>query len=185
MSRPFHILKHEHRIIERALRGLNGMCMRIEGGSRVAAGALLEIVEFITTFADHYHHAKEETLLFPALERRGFTREGGPLGVMEYEHQVERELIADLGQAIELYQAGDVEGGQRFVEAARAYLRLLVGHIEKEDGILFRLGDEILDEDDKAALSESFKQFDSNLGDAPTTQEFERIASELEEKWAL
>src|SRR5437867_11767501 len=109
MSRPFHILKHEHRIIERSLRGLDGVCMRIKGGSRVPATALREIAEFITTFADHCHHGKEEKLLFPALERRGFTRERGPLGVMEYEHQVQRELTADLEQAIELYQAADVQ----------------------------------------------------------------------------
>jgi hemerythrin-like domain-containing protein len=64
MSRPFHILKHEHRIIERALRGLDGVCMRIEGGNRVPVPALVEILGFITTFADRYHHGKEETLSF-------------------------------------------------------------------------------------------------------------------------
>ena len=184
MSRPFHILKHEHRIIERALRGLDGVCMRIEGGNRAPAGALLEIVDFIKTFADHYHHGKEEALLFPALERRGFTREGGPLGVMEYEHQVERELIADLEQAIELYQEADVEAAQRFVEAARAYLRLLVGHIEKEDSMLFRIGDEVLDDEDKAALAASFKEFNSTLG-GRSLEDFERLATELEQKWAV
>src|SRR5438128_8937894 len=99
-------------------------------------------------------------LINSALERHGFTREGGPLGVMKYEHQVERELIADLEQAIELYQEADVEAAQRFVEAARAYLRLLVGHIEKEDSILFRIGDEVLDDEDKSGLAASFKEFD-------------------------
>ena len=184
MSRPFHILKHEHRTIERALRGLDGACMRIAGGDRVPAGALLEIVDFIKTFADQYHHGKEETLLFPALERRGFTREGGPLGVMEHEHEVERELIAALEQAIELYQEGDVEAAQRFVEAARAYLRLLVGHIEKEDSILFRIGDEVLDDEDKSALAARFKEFFSALG-GRNLEDFERLATELEQKWAL
>ena len=184
MSRPFHILKHEHRIIERALRGLDGVCMRMESGIRIPAESLSEIVSFITTFADSYHHGKEETLLFPALERRGITREGGPLGVMEYEHQVERELIADLEQAIDLYKDGDVEAAPRFVDAARAYLRLLVGHIEKEDSILFRIGDEVLDDEEKDALAASFKQTDAILGDR-TLEAYERLASELEGKWAV
>ncbi len=184
MSRPFHILKHEHRVIERALRALDGVCMRLEGGSRIPAPELKEIVGFITTFADRYHHGKEETLLFPALERRGITREGGPLGVMEYEHQVERELIADLEKAIGLYTEGDVDAVQSFVDSARNYLRLLVGHIEKEDSILFRIGDEVLDDEEKAALAESFKQTDVMLGDR-SLQDYERLASELEEKWAV
>jgi hemerythrin-like domain-containing protein len=184
MSRPFHILKHEHRIIERALRALDGVCMRLEGGSRVTAAELKEVVEFITTFADRYHHGKEEAFLFPALERNGITREGGPLGVMEYEHQVERELLADLEQAIDLYTEGDVDAVRRFVDAARTFLRLLVGHIEKEDSILFRIGDEVLDDEEKAALTANFKQTDAILGER-SLQDYERLASELEEKWAV
>jgi hemerythrin-like domain-containing protein len=184
MSRPFHILKHEHRIIERALRALDGVCSRFEAGDSVPAPVLLEIVDFITTFADHYHHGKEETFLFPALERRGITREGGPLGMMEYEHQVERELTADLVQAISLYQDGNGEAIQRFVEASRSYLRLLVSHIEKEDSILFRIGDELLEEEEKAALAASFTQVDAALG-GRTLADFELLASRMEEKWAL
>lgn len=184
MSRPFHILKHEHRIIERALRGLDGVCMRIESGIRIPAESLLEIVSFITTFADSYHHGKEEAILFPALDRRGITREGGPLGVLEYEHQIERELIGDLEQAIDLYKEADPEAAARFVDAARAYLRLLVGHIEKEDSILFRIGEEVLDDVEKAALAASFKQTDAILGER-TLEDYERLASELEGKWAI
>ena len=184
MSRPFHILKHEHRIIEQALRALDGACLSLEGGNLVPAAALLEITDFITAFADGYHHGKEENFLFPALERRGITREGGPLGAIEYEHQVERELIADLRQAIGLYREGDVAAANRFVETGRAFLRLLVEHIEKEDSILFRLGDEVLDDQDKAALVEGFKQAEPMLGER-TLQDCERIATELEEKWAV
>jgi hemerythrin-like domain-containing protein len=184
MSRPFHILKHEHRIIERALRALDGVCSRFEAGESVPVPALLEIIDFITTFADRYHHGKEETLLFPALERRGITREGGPLGMMEYEHQVERELTADLVQAITLYQEGNAEAVQRFVEASQSYLRLLVSHIEKEDSVLFRIGDELLDDEEKVALAASFRQVDSALG-GRTLADFEQLASRMEEKWAL
>lgn len=184
MSRPFHILKHEHRIIERVLRALEGVCVRLEGGERVPSSALLEIVRFITTFADRYHHGKEESLLFPALERHGIPRDGGALGVMEYEHKIERELIADLEQAIDMNIAGEVDAKHDFVDASRAYLRLLVGHIEKEDSILFRIGDEVLNEQEKRALAASFKETDAVLGDL-SLEDYEQLASTLEEKWAL
>lgn len=184
MSKAFYILKHEHRVIERVMRAVEGVCFRLESGSRVPAEVLLEIADFIAVFADRYHHGKEETLLFPALVQQGIPREGGPLGVMEYEHQVERRLTADLRQAIELYQEGDVEGTQNFVVAARAYLRLLIGHIEKEDSILFRIADEILEDEEKDALAESFKQLDVALGER-NLGDYERIAQELEAKWAL
>jgi hemerythrin-like domain-containing protein len=188
MSSPFHILKHEHRIIERGLRALDGVCARLEGGTNptegVPASTLLEIIEFMVEFADGYHHGKEETVLFPALERRGIPREDGPLGMMEYEHQVERELIGDLRLAASLYREGNSAAVNRFVECAHAYLRLLVGHIEKEDSVLFRLGDEILDDNDKDLVVERFKQADVDSG-GRSLQEFEKVASDLEEKWAI
>ena len=184
MSQPFHILKHEHRIIERVLRSLDGVCARLDGGTPVPASVLLEIVDFITNFADHHHHGKEEQLLFPALERSGIPRQGGPLAVMEHEHQIERELMADLRQSIDSYADGDALATRRFVEAGRAFLILLTGHIEKEDSILFRIGDEVLDEALKAKLVEEFKKLDASLGGL-TLQDYERKASELEDKWAL
>lgn len=184
MTRPFHILKHEHRVIERALRALDGVCMRLEGGNQVPASVLTQLADFISTFADHYHHGKEETCLFPALEQRGFQREGGPLGVMEHEHEVERKLVAELYRSIEWYKSGDAQAMRRFIEASRTYIRTLIRHIEKEDSILFRLADEMLSEDDKARLSESFKKAESQIG-LEKQQEYEQIASELEEKWAI
>jgi hypothetical protein len=34
MSRPTHLLRHEHRIIEQAIRALEGMCIRMQTGNR-------------------------------------------------------------------------------------------------------------------------------------------------------
>ncbi|HXG94569.1 MAG TPA: hemerythrin domain-containing protein [Blastocatellia bacterium] len=184
MSRPFHILKHEHRIIEQVLRALDGACLRLEGGLEIPATALIEIADFINSFADRVHHRKEELLLFPALERRGITREGGPLGAIEREHEIERKLVGQFRVAIAEYIDGDAEAGRRFVEAARTLIRMLVGHIETEDSILFRIGDEVLDDNDKAALIEGFNRFHGEIGIRPMA-EYERMARELEDKWAF
>lgn len=35
MSEPLHTLKQEHRVIERALHALDGLCIRLEWGDRV------------------------------------------------------------------------------------------------------------------------------------------------------
>lgn len=184
MSGPFHVLKHEHRMIEQVVRALEGVCLRLEGDLNVPAEALSEISDFMTSFADGYHHKKEETLLFPALERCGITREGGALGAIEREHELERKLVGQFRLAIAEYKASDAQAISRFVEAARSFARMLIGHIEAEDSMLFRLGDEVLEEEDKAALMESFKTFEANNGLRPLA-EYERKASELENEWAL
>ena len=52
-----------------------------------------EIIDFVQNFADKYHHLKEEDVLFMELEKHGMPREGGPVGVMLYEHDEGRAYI--------------------------------------------------------------------------------------------
>src|SRR5262249_51591136 len=100
MSRPTHILRHEHRVIEQALRALDGICLKLKSGVNVPAEALCQILDFIQNFADRFHHAREVTYLFPALDQNGFQREGGAIGFLTREHDLERLLTAELELAI-------------------------------------------------------------------------------------
>jgi hemerythrin-like domain-containing protein len=158
--------------------------MRLEGGNLVPAASLSQVADFINTFADRIHHGKEETLLFPVLERHGISREGGPLGAMEREHEFERKLLGELRLAIAEYRDGDNEATRRFVEAARTYIRTLIGHIETEDRILFTIGDEMLSDEDKTMLAQSFREAEERVG-VDVLHKYESLATELEEKWAL
>jgi len=183
MTEAIDILKREHRIIERVLRALNGVCQRFESGEPVPPEALRQFPDFMREFADRCHHAKEEAHLFPALERRGMAHEGGPIGVMLYEHEIGRGLVAELNQSARAYQAGDPAGGRRFVDVAGRYIDLLSRHIQKEDNILFRVAEEMLDETALAWLRQAFEQVEGALG-AGTHEQYERSAMELEHTWA-
>lgn len=181
---PIHLLKQDHRIIERALHALDGLCLRLEWGQSVPQDALAELVNFLSAFANRYHHGKEETYLFPALERHGIAREGGPLGAMEAEHETERKLTSEMVRAIESYRNIDAAAASRFIDAARKYIDHLLVHIEHEDNVLFRLADAVLDDSEKSALFESFRQAESQLM-LHSPQEYDSITAELEERWAL
>src|SRR5215831_7386162 len=164
MSGPFHLLKHDHRIIERGLKALDGACLRLETGDQIPAGDLSQLIEFISLFADSYHHGKEEIILFPMLVRAGIQYQGGPLGAMEREHQIERRLMGNLKTATAEYGQGISEAGSRFIEAARAYTHLMVGHLEREDGVLFPIAEALLNEDERLALIAEFKKADDRFG---------------------
>jgi hemerythrin-like domain-containing protein len=64
-------------VIERALRALDGMCINLKSGGNVPPEALYQTLDFIQNFADRFHHAREETYLFPALSRTDFRRKAG------------------------------------------------------------------------------------------------------------
>ena len=184
MSRPTHILRREHRVIERALRALDGMCLHLKSGGSIPPESLCQILDFIQNFADRFHHAREETYLFPALGNNGFQKEGGALGFLMGEHETERLLTAELELAIGEYRHGDSEAVDRFVEAANQYREHLVGHMREEDAILFRLAEEVLDEAAKASLIQSFVQEEAQ-GCEGTIARYERLAQELEKTWAV
>ena len=184
MSRPTHILKHEHRVIERALRALDGMCMHLKSGGSVPPEALYQILDFIQNFADRFHHAREETYLFPSLSHNGFQIDGGALGVLMGEHETERTLTAELELAIGEYRHGDSEAVDRFVKAANLYREHMVNHMREEDAILFRLAEEVLDEAVKASLTQSFGQEEAQYCGG-TVARYERLAQELERNWAV
>jgi hemerythrin-like domain-containing protein len=184
MSRPTHILRHEHRVIEQALRALDGMCLNLKTGGDVPPEALYQILDFIQNFADRFHHTREATYLFPALGQNGFQKEGGALRFLTEEHEIERMLTAELEHAIGEYSHGDSSAVDRFVEAANLYRDHLVGHMHEEDAILFRLAEEVLDEGVKASLVQAFAQEESQGCDEMVAR-YERLAQELEKNWAI
>jgi len=184
MSRPTHILRHEHRVIEQALRALDGICLNLKSGVNVPPEALSQILDFIQNFADRFHHAREVMYLFPALDQTGFQKEGGAIGYLTGKHELERLLTAELELAIGEYLHGDSTAVDRFVEAASLYREHMVDHMQEEDAILFPLVEEVLDETVKATLTQSFAQEEAQSNDGMVAR-YERLAQELEKNWAV
>ncbi|MBI1748565.1 MAG: hemerythrin domain-containing protein [Acidobacteria bacterium] len=184
MHQPIRILDHEHRIIERILRALEGLCTRLVRGENPPAAAFLQIIDFFRTFADSCHHQKEEKYLFPVLEQHGVPRVGGPVGVMLYEHEMGRRFVADLASAVAAYEKGDPSARAAIVENGRGYIRHLAEHINKEDNILYKMAEDMFDDATWTALLAAFEKTEESVG-ACTHEKCERQAAELENSWAL
>ena len=75
-------LSSEHRVIEQAILALDAAADLIEGGGQVRPGFFQDAAGFIAGFADGYHHAKEERVLFDAMARHGMPTESGPIAVI-------------------------------------------------------------------------------------------------------
>lgn len=179
-QRPSAVLKAEHQIILRVIRVLRRLVDRSERGDGFDQPALTRCVEFFRLFADACHHAKEEDLLFPVLESRGIPKDGGPIGVMLYEHSVARQLTAQMTEALETVRNNETEGRRRFHAAAHQYIELLTNHIFKEDNVLFNMGDRVMSEDDQTALCDSFCEVGCKAFGGKTRNELEQMANELE-----
>ena len=101
---PTDVLKQEHRVIEQVLACLAVLADRADAG-RLDPGDARQAIDFLQVFADRCHHAKEENVLFPRMEARGFSRERGPTGVMLHEHELGRQAIRAMLAALNAARA--------------------------------------------------------------------------------
>lgn len=147
-------LKEEHEIIEKLLDILDTACEKIENNEKIPSGFFEKVLDFIRVFADSCHHVKEEEVLFPAIEKKGISKEGGPIGVMLEEHEIGRSFVKGLEEAVKR------NDNEAIVKNARGYVELLRQHIPKENDILYPIADEVIDEKENEELVEKFEEIE-------------------------
>ena len=174
-------LTEEHKSIKLMLSIIEEVCKRLESGEKVDPEHLDKIVEFIRIFADKCHHAKEEDFLFPAMEKAGVPKEGGPISVMLTEHDYGREYVRGMSQAITKYKSGDAEASAEIVKNAMGYVELLTQHIYKEDNILYPIADKFLSEERQEELYEEFEKIEKERIGEGTHEKFHDLLHHLQD----
>lgn len=174
-------LKKEHSAIERMVAVLETVCQRLQASQPVDAAHISQIVAFFRGFADECHHGKEEAVLFPALEKAGIPREGGPVGVMLDEHQQMRGYLRGVDEAIERLRAGDVGASADIVRYAGNYAIMLRRHIDKENSMLFRMAEMRLGPDQEQQLAEQFEVIETEKIGAGKHEELHALLDRLED----
>jgi hemerythrin-like domain-containing protein len=183
--RPTEILSNEHRVIEQVLDCLEIIARRGQAQGRLDGPSAADAVEFFRNFADRCHHGKEEAHLFPAMEAKGFPRDGGPTGVMLHEHEEGRAHVRGMAEAIDSAAAGDPTALEQFVRHARGYIDLLREHIRKEDHCLFSMANQAFTDDDQQSLLEAFERVEHEHMGAGTHERFLQIAEDLAERFGV
>jgi hemerythrin-like domain-containing protein len=178
-------LMTEHRAIERMLAVLETAAQRLDAGERPRPGLFREAVDFVRNFADRCHHGKEEDNLFPRMEARGIPRDGGPLGMMLWEHDQGRAYVGAMAGAIDAYEGGDQSAARTIAENARGYVELLRGHIMKEDNVLFPMADGVLSADDQQELTARFEQIETEVMGPGVHERYHQLLDDLEQEMAL
>jgi len=179
--KPTTVLSQEHQSILLMISILGNMADRLEADEKVEVVHLEEAVDFVKGFADKCHHAKEEDLLFPAMEKAGIPRTDGPLGVMLREHTEGRALVKAMTDSIPGIRKGAKAAARLFAESARGYGALLSQHIYKEDNILYPMADARLSAAAQDELTACFADVEKNVVGEGRHEEFHALLHRLEE----
>jgi hemerythrin-like domain-containing protein len=169
------LLCDEHRVIERVLAVLEKLTTRPVAQS---LDSWKKALDFIRGFADGCHHLKEEKVLFPAMEAHGISTDGGPIGMMLLEHEEGRGYVRAMLAALE--EAHTDAAQQTLISNAKAYIRLLKEHIEKENEILFRMADEVFSAGEQKEVLRGFEEHEAQEMGTGVHEKYLAIAAELE-----
>lgn len=178
MTAATQVLRKEHDAILRVLDAVDEVARCLDGSERVEPKTLDGLLEFVRLFADRCHHGKEEELLFPLLEQKGMPHEGGPIGVMLFEHEQGRTLVRQMAEAAAEYQRGLPEAGRCWADAAKQYAALLREHIAKENNILFVMAERMLTSEEQDALAADFEKVELEKMGAGT---HERLHAQMDQ----
>ncbi|MBI2630116.1 hemerythrin domain-containing protein [Candidatus Pacearchaeota archaeon] len=132
------ILSEEHKNILKVIDALNAECNELENGAEIDKEFFIKAIDFIRNYADKFHHAKEEDILFKELCKPEAKMHCNPTEQMLYEHDLGRGFVKEMEKAV---LEGDKE---KLIENSRSYAQLLREHIYKEDNILYPMADESL-----------------------------------------
>ena len=163
---PVATLSNEHGLIRQYLDNLTMAADRIENGQRPSEAFFLKAVDFARSFADGYHHFKEEHVMFVRLAEKHKGDLDAQLNTLRLQHERSRELISGISNSLEGYVAGDPMKTSELLENVAAYCTLLRHHIHVEDHVFFPMAKKVLTPDEIEQLSQEFiKQREKTGGD--------------------
>jgi len=150
------VMVDEHKLILRMIALVEKNTELLEQGKFRNWQFYLDAIDFIRNYADRFHHAKEEDVLFIELIKNGMPEKQSPIEAMHMEHDQGRAYVRAMEDAAQ--KALDGETGQAVIiaENAKGYAALLRGHIEKEDEILYPLAERILPEAVRDRMLEAY-----------------------------
>ncbi|MCM2358706.1 MAG: hemerythrin domain-containing protein [Geobacteraceae bacterium] len=172
-------LVHEHRLILRMLAVLEQRAELTARGEYDNYRFYLEAVDFIRNYADRFHHAKEEDVLFEALVKNGMPRQNSPVAAMLMEHDQGRAFVRAMEQAAGEALAGEAGRDQAIAGNARGYLALLREHIGKEDDILYPLAERLIPEGLRDGIVAAYQEAEARTA-AGFAERYQAIVEQYE-----
>jgi hemerythrin-like domain-containing protein len=152
------VMVEEHKLILRMIGLVEANTALMEAGRFRDWQFFLDAVDFIRNFADRFHHAKEEDVLFTALVANGMPAQNSPVAAMLMAHDQGRAFVRGLEEAAQKALEGEPGQIPLIAENARGYAALLRDHIDKEDNILYPLAERVLPEAPRPAMVAAYAQ---------------------------
>lgn len=167
LSPPMLKLVNEHKLIKRLLALIPGIAEQLDLSKSDHREWVISITDFIKNYADKFHHAKEEDILFAH-----FDESIDIIQVMLNDHISGRSYVKAMLEAVE------EQNTEKAKEHLLKYQELLSEHIQKEDEILYPWMDRNMDMSTVGKMFSQFMNVDSTM--PVVSQKYLKIVEEFE-----
>ncbi|MDP7244067.1 MAG: hemerythrin domain-containing protein [Flavobacteriales bacterium] len=176
MESPTKILSDEHQNILKVINALIKECNALESEKELDKAFFETAINFIRNYADKFHHAKEEDILFVELCKDTVQMQCNPVEQMLHEHDLGRNFVKGIEKGLKENNKKEV------IKNTRGYAQLLQEHIYKEDNILYTMADEALNRQVQKSMLDKFKQAEHKKFSKGTKERYLSIATEFEKR---
>jgi len=166
-SPPVKKLVEEHTYIKKLLSLIPQLTAKADLNKDDDIALLRRCIDFIRNYADKYHHAKEEDVLF-----KYFDENSEIIKSMNEDHKTGRNFVKNAVHGI------DVKNKKLIEDNLLSYRALLTEHIKKEDEILYPWMDRELSLSQVGEMFSRFREVDERFKDIQ--KEYEDFVVSLE-----
>lgn len=150
-----NLMMDEHKYILRGLKLFRKLSIEVLNGKDVDFISFEGMISFVRNYADKHHHNKEEVVLFKKMETQlGEQTVKGPLSGMYIEHDLGRQYMKLLEEALLRVKNGDLDSRVDIIANSVCYTDLLTRHIEKEDKLIYTFARRALSQADIEDVNE-------------------------------
>jgi hemerythrin-like domain-containing protein len=171
-SPPMKKLVNEHVLIKRLVATIPKMIENLNVESEPGRQVIIDSIDFIRSYADKYHHAKEEEILF-----KYFGEDLDIIMAMHEDHEKARDHVKAILEAL------DKKDKEATSKHLNAYQQLLTEHIKKEDEILYPWMDRNFSITQIGELFTKFNAREKEFDGVP--ERYEEFINKLEKKFKL
>jgi len=169
-SPPMKKLVDEHILIKRWIALIPEVVKNLDVESEEGRRLILDGIDMIRSYADKFHHAKEEDILF-----KYFDENSDILKVMHEDHTHARSLVKEMLDAL------GKRDQKTIAKNLMAYRELLTEHIRKEDEILYPWMDNQLSTHQVGELFSKFDEAGQQM--SVSADKYEEFINRLEKKY--
>ena len=176
---PIAPLMTEHRLMERMAEVVEEQADRLQAGQELDPRFIPEVVDFMRTYADRTHHGKEEDIPFKVLKGKGLSGDHRrTVERPESDHVKAREMVSKLSALGDEHLRGSPSAAHQASMLTKDLVAFYHAHIELEDQGFFVPVMEYLGAEERRAMLEEFKDFDSRMVHERYSRSVERLGGD-------